>query len=240
MGKMTEEIRKKLFEMQDLEYKAFHGKLIPTVSPTAIIGVRTPMLRAYAKALFKGAKTDENFKIGLHNFLADLPHKYYEENNLHAFLIEAIKDYDECMYEINRFLPYVDNWATCDMFNPKVVKKYTDKFLKQIEQWIASNETYTIRFAMGMLMRYYLDDLFHVEYLDYVSDKTSDEYYVNMMRAWFFATALAKQYEKTLPYIKENRLDEWTHNKAIQKAVESNRISKEQKIYLRNYKRKLV
>lgn len=233
---MIEQIRKRLFELQDLEYKAFHSKLLPTISQDLIIGVRTPMLRAYAKELLCEAKADQKVKDGLHNFIESVPHKYYEENNLHGFLIETIKDYDECMLELNRFLPYVDNWATCDMLNPKVAKKYPEDFLKQIKKWLALDETYTVRFGIGMLMKYYLDDLFEEEYLDYVVDKVSKEYYINMMRAWFFATALAKQYDKTLPYIENKKLDDWTHNKAIQKAIESNRITLEQKILLKSLK----
>ena len=168
--------------------------------------------------------------------MKNLPHKYYEENNLHGFLIERIKDYDECIAEVNMFLPYVDNWATCDMMAPKIFKSHKDRLLAEIKKWIKSEYTYTIRFGIGMLMRFFLDEDFKEEYLGLVSGVFSDEYYVNMMRAWFFATALAKQYESTLPYIEKGTLDRWTQNKTIQKAVESRRIPEEQKTYLRNLK----
>lgn len=233
---MTEDIIKKLFDMQDLEYRDFNSKLIPTISPDIIIGVRTPVLRAYAKELIKQAKIDNSIKLGLHNFMEDLPHKYYEENNLHGFLIEGIKDYNECIAELNIFLPYIDNWATCDLVNPKIVKKYPKELLKQIRIWINSDRIYTIRYGIGMLMRYYLDDLFEEQFLEWVIEKQSDEYYVNMMIAWFFATALAKQYEKVLPYIENRRMNDWTHNKTIQKAIESNRIPIDSKAYLRTLK----
>ena len=172
------------------------------------------------------------------DFIAQLPHKFFEENQLHAFILSYMHDFDIVIREIGRFLPYVDNWATCDQMSPKVFKKNTDKLLEQIKIWIKSNKTYTIRFGVGMLMRYYLDDNFKSEYLDMVSKIKSDEYYVNMMIAWFFATALAKQYEATLPFIEGKKLDKWTHNKTIQKAIESYRISSEQKDYLRTLKSK--
>ena len=168
----------------------------------------------------------------------ELPHKYYEENNVHAFLIEKINNYDECIAALDKFLPFVDNWATCDMMNPKIFKKNTQKLLEKIEEWMTASHVYTIRFGIGMLMRFYLDDNFSTEYLDMVANIVSEEYYVNMMKAWFFATALAKQYEATLPYIQQNRLDIWSHNKAIQKAAESFRVSQEHKDELKSYKRK--
>ena len=221
-------IREKLFELRDEEYKAFHAKLIPTVPPENIIGVRTPVLRKYAKEMRKDPQ------IG--GFLADLPHKYYDENNLHGFIIEQIKDYGDCLAAVETFLPYIDNWATCDMMAPKVFEKHTEELITPIHKWIASEDTYTIRFAMNMLMRFYLDEEFKPEYLELVSGVESEEYYVNMMIAWYFATALAKQYEAALPYLKERRLSVWTHNKTIQKACESNRITAEQKAYLRGLK----
>ncbi len=221
-------IQEMLFQLEDLEYRAFHSKLIPTVDPAAIIGVRTPELRKLAKQVAKMPEANA--------FLKSLPHKYYEENNLHGFLLEEIKDYDTCIAALEEFLPYVDNWATCDMMSPKVLKKHLPELLKVIEGWLASGRTYTVRFGIGMLMRFYVDDAFDVAYPETVAAVCSEEYYVNMMRAWYFATALAKQYEKVLPFIENKRLDVWTHNKAIQKSVESNRITKEQKEYLKTQK----
>ncbi|MDE7270752.1 MAG: DNA alkylation repair protein [Acetatifactor sp.] len=226
----TEFIREQLFALQDTEYKNFHAKLMPTVDPDLIIGVRTPELRKLSKKLWKMGETDA--------FMAELPHHYYEENNLHGFFIEQIKDYDACIDALNVFLPYVDNWATCDMMSPKVLGKNKDRLLAQIRIWLDSEHTYMVRFAIGMLMRHFLDEDFEEIYLDMVADIKSEEYYINMMRAWYFATALAKQYAAVLPYIENCRLDIWTHNKAIQKAVESYRITPEQKNYLRSLKRK--
>ena len=225
---MIKEIQKQLFEFQDLEYKAFHSRLVPGVDPDTIIGVRTPVLRGYAKQLSK--------EKNVQKFLHTLPHDYYEENNLHGFLIELIKDYDQCIEEIDRFLPYVDNWATCDLMSPKVFKKHLPKLLEKIREWIASDLTYTIRFGIEMLMSFYLDDAFEEEYLQMVAEIRSEEYYVKMMIAWYFATALAKQYETAIRYIEQPCMEVWTHNKTIQKAVESNRITKEQKDYLRSLK----
>ena len=165
-----------------------------------------------------------------------LPHQYYEENNLHSLLIQQIRDYDQCLKEMERFLPYIDNWATCDMLSLNVVKKHLDQFIEVVYGWIQSDRTYTIRLGIGMLMRYYLDDRFQVEYAESVAKVQSQEYYVNMMRAWYFATALAKQYDKILPFLLEKRLDVWTHNKTIQKAVESYRITPKQKTYLKTLK----
>ena len=201
---------------------------MPTVTPDTVIGVRTPQLRAYAKEVFKS----EYAEI----FLSSLPHTYYEENNLHGFLIEKIKDYDLCIKHLNKFLPFVDNWATCDQLTPKIFKKHTDKLLKQIEIWINSEHTYTVRFAIKMLMAFYLDENFKPAYPKLVASIKSDEYYINMMIAWYFATALAKQYNETIPYLENKTLDKWIHNKTIQKAVESYRITDEQKTYLRTLK----
>ena len=220
-------IEKHLFELQDIKYRDMQIKIIPTVDPNSIIGVRTPELRKYAKELIK-----EDYSI----FLNELPHKYFDENQLHAFIISEIKDYSECINYINKFLPYIDNWATCDQLSPKCLKKYTDELLVYINKWIKSSKTYTIRFGIGMLMSYYLDDKFNTEYLELVSNIKSDEYYINMMIAWFFATALAKQYKDTLPYIENKKLDIWTHNKTIQKAIESYRILPEYKEYLKKLK----
>ncbi len=221
-------IKEQLFSMQDLTYKQFNSKLLPTVAPDTVIGVRTPELRKMAKVLYG---SDDAVA-----FLQVLPHQYYEENNLHGMLIEKIKDYDTCITEINRFLPYVDNWGTCDLMSPKVLKKHLPELLEQIKIWMSSEHTYTVRFGIEMLMRYYLNEHFKPEYLEMVAKVRSGEYYINMMIAWYFATALAKQYEAALPYIEGQKLDVWTHNKAIQKAVESYRITDEQKQYLKTLK----
>lgn len=225
MGTITEQ----LFSLRDEKYKQFHSKLMPTVNPDVIIGVRTPELRKLAKRL-SGTREAEVF-------LQELPHRYYEENNLHGFLIELVKDFELCISAINEFLPYVDNWATCDMMSPKVVKKNLEKLYEWIQIWLKSGETYTMRFGVNMLMKYYLDEAFLPEYPELVASIQSEEYYVKMVVAWYFATALAKQYEEIVPYLTEKRLDVWTHNKTIQKAVESYRITKEQKEYLKSLKR---
>ena len=225
---MIDEIRKTLISMQDEKYRAFQVKLFPAVDPETVIGVRTPDLRSYAKKLLK--------EEGISAFLSDLPHRYFDENQLHAFILSELKDYGKCMEEVNRFLPYVDNWATCDQMSPKVFKKNRPQLLEQIRIWLKSDRTYTIRFAIGMLMEHYLDDAFDISYPEVVAVIRSDEYYVNMMIAWYFATALAKQYDEILPFIENRRLDVWTHNKAIQKAIESYRITPEQKEYLKRLK----
>lgn len=205
--------------MQDKSYQAFQSKLMPTISPETIIGVRTPLLRKLAKELSGTPQAEE--------FLHSLPHKYYEENNLHAFLIEKNRDYDAALAETERFLPYIDNWATCDCFCPKVFAKHKEELLTSICRWLESDQLYIVRYAIGMLMRYYLDEAFRPEYLAWVAGVHREEYYLNMMRAWYFATALAKQPDDMLPWLAERRLDAWTHNKTIQKAVESYRISPE-------------
>ena len=225
---IVKDIQSKLFDLQDIKYRDFHAKLMPTVNKEKIIGVRIPVLRSFAKEF---GKTKE-----ARMFLQVLPHSYYEENNLHGLLLEQIKDYEKCLQELERFLPFIDNWATCDMLAMKVVKKHLDIFIKKIYQWLESEHTYTIRFAIGMLMRYYLEDTFRIEYARKVAEIRSEEYYVNMMRAWYFATALAKQYDKILPFVEKQKLDVWTHNKTIQKAIESYRITPEQKEYLRGLK----
>ena len=228
MSSVEEGIQSRLFELQDLKYKEFQCKLMPTVSPEAVIGVRTPQLRSLAKDIARLPEAME--------FLEILPHKYYEENNLHSFIICTIKDYSRAVEEVDRFLPYVDNWATCDQMAPKVFKKHLGELYIKIQEWLGSHKTYTIRFGIGMLMGLYLDEAFTPEVLELVSRVRSEEYYVNMMTAWFFATALAKQYDSTLPYIQQRKLDRWTHNKTIQKAIESYRISEQQKGYLRTLK----
>lgn len=230
-AKKMQEITEQLFMMKDNEYKEFHSRLMPTVNPDTILGVRVPALRKFSNQLFK-TLSEENLAF----FMDELPHKYYEENNIHAFLIEKINDFDKCIVALEKFLPFVDNWATCDMMNPRILKRNTQQLFCKIKEWIASPHVYTIRYGIGMLMRYFLDDDFKVEYLDMVTGVKSDEYYVKMMKAWFFATALAKQYEVTLPYIKHKNLDVWSHNKAIQKATESFRVPKEHKEELRRYK----
>ena len=225
---IVKDIQAKLFELQDIKYRDFHAKLMPTVNKEKIIGVRIPVLRSFAKEF---GKTKE-----ARLFLQVLPHSYYEENNLHGLLLEQIKDYEKCLQELERFLPFIDNWATCDMLAMKVVKKHLDIFIKKIYQWLESEHTYTIRFAIGMLMRYYLEDTFRIEYARKVAEIRSEEYYVNMMRAWYFATALAKQYEQVIPFLEERQLDIWTHNKTIQKCRESYRITPKQKEYLKTLK----
>lgn len=226
--KHIKEIRQGLFALKDEKYKEFQKKLIPTVDENTVIGVRTPVLRKYAK--------DVSGTPGAVIFMQTLPHEYYEENNLHGMLIETMKDYDECIAYLDEFLPYVDNWATCDLISPRVFKKHKDELLVKIKEWMASDKVYTIRFGMEMLMTHFLDEDFKPEYLGMAADVHSEEYYVNMMIAWFFATALAKQYEASLPYIENHCMDRWTHNKTIQKAIESYRITDEQKRYLKSLK----
>lgn len=227
---LEESVRKNLFAMQDTGYKAFHEKLVPTVDPGQIIGVRTPELRKYARAFAKTEEAQEYLRI--------LPHYYYEENNLHAFIIETIKDYERAMEETERFLPYVDNWATCDSFSPKIFKKHPAQVYEKAKEFVGSGEVYTIRYGVGLLMTNFLDEEFRPEMPELVAGIVSDEYYVNMMCAWYMATALAKQEQEILPYLTENRLPVWVHNKTIQKAVESRRISPEMKEYLRTLRKK--
>lgn len=222
--------KESLFKLQDLKYRDFHSKLMPTIDKEFVIGVKVPEIKKLAKKIFKSGKYKD--------FLEDLPHKYYEENNLHAFLIMQIKDFDECMAEVERFLPFIDNWATCDGLKPAVFKKHLPELLGKIKEWLRTDEIYTIRFAVSMLMTHFLDDEFKVEYADMVASVESEQYYVNMMLAWYFQTALAKQYDKVIPYIENSRLSVWVHNKTIQKAVESYRITDEQKKYLKGLKRK--
>ena len=222
------EIQTELFRMQDEAYRLLQSKLIPNIDPKTLIGVRTPDLRRYAKMLAK----QENVQ----DFLRDLPHAYFDENQLHAFIISEMKEYDRCVDAVCRFLPYVNNWATCDQMSPRVFKKHRAELLQSIREWISSDHTYTIRFGIGMLMQHYLDEDFDCSYPETVSNIRSSEYYVNMMIAWYFATALAKQYDAVLPFIEQLKLDPWTHNKAIQKAIESYRITPEQKQYLKTLK----
>ena len=221
-------IRETLFSLRDEKFAAFQARLIPNVAPERIIGVRTPALRKLAKTLRGSGEAEE--------FLKALPHEFFEENNLHAFLLCEMKDFDACVQAVEDFLPYVDNWATCDQMSPRVFRKNKQALLPYIRCWIASERCYTRRFGTGMLMSHFLDEDFREEYLRLVSDKRSEEYYVNMMIAWYFATALAKQYEAALPYLENRRLDPWVHNKTIQKAVESFRVSDEHKACLRALK----
>lgn len=222
------ELLKRLFNLQDLKYRDMQIKIIPNIDPESIIGVRTPDLKNLAKEILKSG----DYKA----FIEELPHKYFEENQLQAFIISGIKDINECMEELEKFLPYVDNWATCDQMSPKVFKKHKEELLTCIKVWIASDKPYTIRFGVGMLMEHFLNEDFDLSFPEMVANLRSEEYYVNMMIAWYFATALAKQYQSIIPFIEQKRLDDWTHNKAIQKSVESYRITEEQKKYLKTLK----
>ena len=228
MESIVGEIREELFRLRDAEYRDFQAKLIPTVRPDAIIGVRTPELRRFAKQLMKREEAAL--------FLEALPHGYFDENQLHAFLLSEMKDYGRCIEQVKRFLPHIDNWATCDQLSPRVFAKHRGELSGEIDKWLRSGETYTLRFGIGMLLQHYLDDAFDPAYPEKVALLRSEEYYVNMMIAWYFATALAKQYEAALPYLEQGRLDAWTHNKAIQKALESYRIAPEKKEYLKSLK----
>ena len=222
-------IREELFSLQDVSYGDFQAKLVPGISRELFIGVRVPLVRKLAKRLIK--------EVDIASFLSDLPHKYYDENMLHGSIISEIKDYDTCIIELEKFLPYVDNWAVCDSTSPKIFKKNKEKLIHKILEWSQSDKVYTARFGIGMLMTHFLDEAFKVEYLDIPASVHSEDYYVQMMVAWFFATALAKQWDATIPYIENGVLDTWVHNKTIQKARESNRITAEQKEYLKTLKR---
>ena len=223
---ILQEIKEELLSLQDAAYRDFQGALIPTVPREKMIGVRTPALRAMAKRLIRRPDLEE--------FLSSLPHDTFEENQLHAFVLSEIKDFDRCLYEVDRFLPYVDNWATCDQMSPKVFKKNKGELLVAVERWLNSDQVYTLRFAIEMLMAHFSDEDFDPRYLSMVAAVRSEEYYVKMMVAWYFATALAKRYEQTIPYLEERRLDPWTHNKTIRKAIESYRVPPERKTYLRS------
>ena len=223
---MTEQIREALFQLQDQPYRELQRKVIPTAAPETLIGVRTPALRQYARQLAE--------REDISPFLRDLPHAYFDENQLHAFIISEIRDYGPCIAEVQRFLPYVDNWATCDQLSPRAFRKHRTELLACVREWLRSSHPYTVRFAIGMLMQHYLDEDFDPEYPELVAGVRSDEYYGRMMIAWYFATALAKQYDAALPYLEEKRLAPWTHNKTIRKAIESDRVAPEQKAYLRS------
>lgn len=219
-------LRRQLFDLQDLKYREFHSKLMPGIAKETIIGIRMPVLRNFVKEF---RKTEDAKR-----FLAELPHQYYEENNIHMMLIAQIRDYETCIAEINRFLPYINNWATCDLPQPKCFGAHKKELLQEVHKWITSNETYTIRYGIGTLMRFYLDEDFDPFYVALVAQVKSEEYYVNMMIAWYLATALAKQWESVIPYLEQRKLPEWVHRKTIQKAVESYRITPEQKVYLKS------
>jgi len=219
----------RLFEFQDIEYGNFQANLAPTIKREDIIGVRVPNIRMLAKKLIKDSQ--------INDFLNELPHKYYDENMLHSAILSLYKDYDECIFRIDQFLPFVDNWAVCDTLLPKIFTKQKSTLLEKASEWMSTEKEFTVRYGIGIIMRYYLDDDFEVEYLNKPASITSDKYYINMMNAWLFATALAKQWESTIGFIEDNRLDRWVHNKTIQKAKESFRITPEQKVYLNSLKR---
>lgn len=224
------DIQTALFALRDPAYQAFQSKLIPTIDPQTVIGVRMPALRKLAREI-AGTPVAEGF-------LQELPHRYYEENNLHGLLISAIPDYDGAVAALETFLPYVDNWATCDLISPKVFKKHLPELEEKIPTWLAAEAEYTVRFGLGTLLGFYLDDAFRPEHLEWAAALRREEYYIRMMVAWYFATALAKQYDHALPYLEKGRLDLWTHNKTIRKAVESTRVCPEHKAHLRTLRRK--
>ena len=223
-----EEIREQLFQLKEEKYQKFQSKLIPSINPDSMIGVRTPYLKKIAKDFRK--------REGIEKFLKELPHEYFEENQIHAFFIAEEKNMEECVKEVNLFLPYVDNWATCDQLNPKVFKFYKKELMEEIKVWLNSEEEYTVRFGIKMLMDHFLDKDYLKEYSDMVAKIAREEYYIRMMIAWYFATALAKQYENSLSYFTEKTLEKWIHNKALQKAMESNRIENKKKEYLKTLK----
>lgn len=225
---IAESVRKELYKLQDSKYADFSAKLSPDMKRDDFIGVRTPALKALAKEMVKDGTGKEYIKY--------LPHKYFDENQLHAFIISLEKDFDLAIKEVEEFLPYIDNWATCDQLRSKAFAKYSEKLLPYIDKWLASDKTYTIRFGIGALMCYFLDARFKPEYLEKVAQVESEEYYIKMMVAWYFATALAKQWDATVPYIEGRKLPDWTHRKTIQKAIESFRVSDEHKAYLRTLK----
>lgn len=221
-------IYQRLLSYQDEKYKDFQSKLVPNIDKNTIIGVRTPQMRKIVKEIYDTTEANE--------FLQALPHKYYEENLIHFFLISKIKNFDECVKAVEKFLPYIDCWPVCDQATPVVFKKNHYKLLPFIKKWIDSNHVYTARFGMRMLMNEFLNDDFKEEYLEWVSSKKNDDYYLKMMVAWFFATALAKQYNSTIKYIENRTLDSWIHRKTIQKAVESYRVTYEHKEYLKSFR----
>lgn len=229
MADIVEDVRARLFAMQDLGYRAFHSKLMPTVPPENVIGVRTPEIRKLARQMSQTPEAEA--------YLQRLPHRYYEENNLHGALVSLLRDYDRTVEALEAFLPHVDNWATCDLMSPLAFRKHPEPLPEQARRWMASEHVYTARFGIGVLLGFYLDGAFRPEYLEWVSQVRSGAYYVDMMAAWYFATALAKQYDAALPWLEQGKLGAWVHNKTIQKAIESRRITAEQKAYLRTLKR---
>lgn len=232
----VQDIQNKLKELQDIGYKNFHSKLLPGVDPNLIIGIRTPVLRKFAKQLWTSKSPEVQQATA--DFLNTLPHKYYDENILHSFLLQQIKDYDECFERVEAFLPYMDNWAVCDSLTPKVFGRHKNELFPHVKAWLASPHTYTCRFGLCMLMCNYLEEGFSPQHLDLVAAIRSKEYYVRMGAAWYLATALAKQWAPTVALVESNALEKWTHNKTIQKAIESFRITPEQKTYLRTLRRK--
>lgn len=227
---MNKNIREHLLSLEDKEYKSFHTALMPTIDPDTVIGIRIPVLREYAGVLIKEGRTAD--------FLNDLPHKYYEENNLHAFIIAELRDFDSLSAEIERFLPFVDNWATCDSLRPAAFGRNKEKLLDLIKKWLQSDKEFTVRFAVEMLMIHFLKEDFSEEYLRLVSEIKSDKYYINMMCAWFFAEALYFRYDAAVLYFTGNKLTDFVHNKAINKACESRKISDGIKAELRTLRRK--
>lgn len=225
---ILQEITASLYENRDAAYRDFQSALIPTVSKDCFIGVRTPVLRKMAKSLLKRKDIGE--------FLSALPHSTFDENQLHAFILSELKNFSECIAGVERFLPFVDNWATCDQLSPKVFRKHKTELLPFLRRFLQSDHPFTVRFGIGMLMQHFAEDDFSQEYPETISRIRSEEYYINMMIAWYFATLLAKQYDSILPYLEQRRLAPWTHNKTIQKAVESRRLTDEQKTYLRTLK----
>lgn len=225
---LIEEIRQTLLGYADENFAAFSQKLIPTLKREYFIGIRTPQLKAIAKEYAKRDNIDE--------FLNDLPHKYHEENNLHAFILSGIKNVDEAVDKIEKFLPYINNWSTCDQLRVKCFSKRGEELRGVFYRWVESDKVYTIRFGVGMLMSCCLGDKFVNKDVEKLLQITEDEYYVKMMIAWYLATALAKNYDEVLPYIQEKSFSPWIHNKAIQKSLESFRITDEQKIYLKSLK----
>lgn len=223
-------IREELFAMREPEYAEFQRRLIPNIPPATIVGVRVPKIRALAKRVSRTMEAEA--------FLDELPHKTFDENLLHGMLVAEMKDFDRCLEAVDRFLPFIDNWAVCDTLSPKVFKKGKERLLEKVRGWVSSEHEYTCRFGIGMLLTYFLDEDFETELLTIPASISSDAFYVRMMISWFFATALAKQWDATIPYITENRLAPWILNKTIQKAIESRRISDERKAFLREFKRK--
>ena len=221
----SDAVFQRLSELSDPTYRDFHAGLIPNISPETILGVRVPALRKLARELRGSAEAQE--------FMAALPHEYYDENCLHGLLINDIKDFGATVSALDAFLPYVDNWAVCDLISPRSFKSRPPELAARVRRWLESSHSYTVRFGIGVLMSFYLDEGFEPAQLEAVAERCCEEYYVNMMVAWYFATALAKQPEAALPYIENRRLSRWTHNKAIQKSIESRRIPDETKAYLK-------